>query len=217
MDSMLNMLLFTAMEAVLLVTALSLDAFTVSFAYGFGNIRIPMSSVFVISAICSVTLGFSLFLGSAAHGLIPSDVAKWISFGILFALGIIRLFDSTIKSLIRKKGQLSKEVKWKFFGLNLILYIYADPEKADRDLSRSISPNEAFSIAFALSLDGLAAGFSAGLTAIPVIPVVLMSLVITAAAVFLGSFAGKKLSVKETPDLSWFSGGMLLLLALFKL
>lgn len=217
MDPMLNMLLYTVMEAVLLVTALSLDAFTVSLAYGFGNIRIPISSVFVISTICSVTLGFSLLLGAAANGLIPREAAKWISFGILTALGFARLFDSTIKTLIRKKGALSKEVKWKFCGLNLILYIYADPEKADWDLSRSISPKEAFSIAFALSLDGLAAGFSAGLTAIPILPVVLLSLFITAAAVLIGSFTGKKLSIKKTTDLSWLSGGMLLLLALFKL
>lgn len=48
---MLPSALTPALEALLLVTALSVDAFVASFAYGANKIRIPLSSVAVINLI----------------------------------------------------------------------------------------------------------------------------------------------------------------------
>ncbi|MDA6840406.1 manganese efflux pump, partial [Escherichia coli] len=78
--------------------------------------------------------------------------------------------------------------------LNFILTVYADPEQADQDRSRLLSPAEAFSLAVALSLDGLAVGFGAALGSVGVWQSLLFSLFIGAGAVRLGAFLGNRLA-----------------------
>ena len=59
------------LEAFLLVAAVSLDAFVASFAYGTNKIKIPVTSLIVISVICSGMLAFFRFFAfavSAAGG-----------------------------------------------------------------------------------------------------------------------------------------------------
>lgn len=51
-----------ALQAFLLVTALSIDAFAASFAYGSKKIKIPASSIIVINLICSAILALALLL-----------------------------------------------------------------------------------------------------------------------------------------------------------
>ena len=98
-----------------------------------------------------------------------------------------------------------------------MLSIYADPEKADRDQSKTISPAEAASLAIALSLDGLAVGFGAAMGNVNAWAVVLWSLVTNTAAILLGALLGNKIAQKLTFNLSWVSGAILILLAISKL
>ncbi len=48
-------------ESLLLVLAVSLDAFVASIAYGTNKIKIPFVSATIINIICSSVLGVSLF------------------------------------------------------------------------------------------------------------------------------------------------------------
>ncbi len=48
-------------ESLLLVLAVSLDAFVASIAYGTNKIKIPFASATIINIICSSVLGLSLF------------------------------------------------------------------------------------------------------------------------------------------------------------
>ncbi|SNT19182.1 putative sporulation protein YtaF [Anaerovirgula multivorans] len=208
---------FSSLEAILLVTALSIDAFVASFAYGTNKIKIPFTSVTTINVICSTLLAMSLFLGSIVSQYIPSHLIKGICFTILFVLGTIKLFDSSIKSFIRKNKNLSKELKFSMFNLKLILNIYADPQEADRDYSRVLSPLEATSLAIAVSLDGLAAGFGVALVNINLMEVVLFSLISDMVAVMLGCYIGNKIAKKLTLNISWLSGVLLIILAILKL
>lgn len=208
---------YAVLEALLLVAALSVDAFTASFAYGTDKIRIPAASVVVISGICSGILAVSLFVGKGVAAWVPGWVTGYICFGILLALGLIKLFDSSIKSIIRKRDHFSKEIRFSMFSLNLILHIYADPQDADLDSSRRLSPKEAATLALALSLDGLAAGFGAGLASVNPFLAVAFSLIVGALAIVLGSFLGNRLAEHISVDLSWVSGAMLIVLAFLKL
>ena len=101
-------------------------------------------------------------------------------------------------------------------NFRFVLSVYADPENADTDDSRSISPKEALSLATALSLDGAAAGFGAALGqfAKPA-AVFFASLIIGAGAVFGGFFLGNLTAARlrsryhGCPELSlsrWHSG-----------
>lgn len=209
----MNSLLYPALEALLLVVALSLDAFIASFAYGAQRIKIPFSSVIIISIICTAMLGVSLLLGALLRPHLPQMATKVLCFAILFLLGVTKLCDSAIKTLIRRH----KKIHNSLFRLKFILDVYADPEKADRDGSRVLSPAEAASLAVALSLDGLAVGFGAALMKVNFLLVMLLSLVIGMLAVRLGGRIGNKAAQKLPFDLSWISGALLIMLAVLKL
>ncbi len=105
-----------------------------------------------------------------------------------FLLGVVKLFDSAIKMRIRKH-KIDRQVKFSFLSLHFILNVYADPQKADADQSRVLSPLEAVSVSVALSLDGLAVGFGAGLANVNFWEAVVISLLFSAAMVAAGSFS----------------------------
>lgn len=208
---------FSILQAILLVAALSVDAFVASFAYGSNRIHIPFSSIAVISFVCTAVLGVSLAAGHFIQPLIPQNMTRILCFLILFLLGIMKLFDSVLKNFIKKHQSAQKNLSFRLFDLRFILKIYVDSTAADQDLSRHLSIGEAASLAFALSIDGLAAGFGAGLAAVNFWQALMVSLLITAAAVTIGGRVGRKIADKLRFDLSWLSGFLLMLLAFLKL
>lgn len=208
---------FAILEPLVLVTALSVDAFVASFAYGTNQIKIPFRSVAVISGICSAILGVSLFLGSLVRPFMPEHLAGVLCFSILFLLGIAKLCDSAIKSLIRRSQGIHKKISFSAMHLRFILDVYANPENADSDCSKSLSAVEAAPLAIALSLDGLAVGFGAALSEAAPLRAVLFSLVANVIAVCAGSLTGNKVAAKIPLDLSWVSGLLLMVLAFLKL
>ncbi len=206
-----------AIEALLLALSLSTDAFVAGFAYGSNKIKIPILSVHIINTICCLILGVSLLVGALIRSFLPPSFTLFTCFIILFILGITKLLDSITKSLIRKYTHIHKEVRFSMFNFKFILKLYANPEEADIDASRTISSLEATSLAIALSLDGLAVGFGAALGNVNVLLVILFSLLSNAIAIVLGCFFGNQVANKISFDLSWISGLFLIILAFFKL
>ncbi|MCL2081399.1 MAG: manganese efflux pump, partial [Oscillospiraceae bacterium] len=135
---------------------------------------------------------------------------------ILLALGVSKLFDSFIKRAI-KRGKTSGRLRFKLLNLNFILHVYAEPEQADVDDSRTLSPKEAVYLAAAMSLDGVSVGFGTGLSGAGIIPVAGMSLLLGYLAVVSGASLGRRVAEKITPDLSWLSGALLIILAVLRL
>ena len=205
------------LEAVILASSLSLDAFFASFAYGSNKIKIPFSSAMIINLVCAVILGISLFLGAVIRPWLSPGLSSCICFLILFLIGMIKLLDNMTKSFIRKHGDLSKDIHFSLLNFKFVLNVYADPEKADADSSKSISPAEAFSLAIALSLDGMAVGFGAALGDVNSLAVFLSSLVTGAAAVLLGSLIGNKVASRLRFNISWLSGVILTILAVLNI
>ena len=204
-------------QVCLLAAALSIDALLAAFAYGSRNIQIPIRSVLLISLICSGILGLTLLLGAQIASLFNEGAAAWLSFGILFTLGVIRVFDSWLKNWIRRRGSSGSELKLQLFRLNFILQIYADPQTADLDGSRTLSAREAAALAVALSLDAIAAGLGIGLGGAIFLPATGLTFLTTAAAVLIGCKLGGKLAQKVDRDLSWLSGGLLIFLAVLQI
>lgn len=212
----MNFTLKTVVEVLLLVTALSLDAFVASFAYGSDHIKIPFSSFVTINAICVSFLGLSLVVGNFFSPFISPDLTKTISFWLMFLLGLVKLFDSTIKSYINKHKQLLKKFTFQMFRLNFILTVYADPKQADEDNSRRLSAGEAVSLAIALSIDGLAVGFGAALGELHIPLVLLCATITNMLAVAGGAKIGSMVAKATSLDFSWLSGLLLIILALLK-
>lgn len=209
--------LTSILEALFLVIALSIDAFVASFAYGSDRIHIPYVSVFIISGICSLVLGISLFVGVLVKPWVPASLIAWICFLLLFTLGAFKVFDSSVKRLIRKYQKVHRQVSFSIFQLHFLLQVYADPQSADYDHSRILNPSEAALLAISLSIDGLAAGFSAGLTNLNPWLVLLLSFICGAVMVISGSKLGKMMADNSRFDLSWMSGCILIILAFLKL
>jgi len=208
---------FILLEAFILASSLSFDAFAAGLAYGGSRIRIPFISTQIISFICSGVLGISLLAGIIVRPFLADWLTAAVSFAILLVLGIMKLLDGATKAFILRHNSLHREFKFSMFNFKFILHLYADPEKADIDGSRDISPAEAVSLALALSLDGLAVGFGASLGEIHIPAVIVCSLAANTAAVIAGSRLGGRLAKKIPLNLTWISGAILIGLAVAKL
>ncbi|MCL2672231.1 MAG: sporulation membrane protein YtaF [Clostridiales bacterium] len=213
---MMHFALLAILEAALLAASLSLDAFTAGFAYGANKTKLPMLSVQIINLICSGVTGISLFVGVLIKPYLPQRVTLAVSFAVLLLIGLAKLLDSVTKSVIRKHRDINRKISASFFNFKFVLHVYANPELADIDASKSISPKEAVLLALALSLDGIAVGLGAALTNVNAVAVLLCSLVTNTIFMIFGRYLGHKLASKTSFDLSWLSGAVLIGLAISK-
>lgn len=202
-----------ALEALILAAASSVDAFTAGFSCGVGKVRIPLCPLWIISGICSLTLGISLWLGNLLAPVIPEGLAQGIGGGLLMLIGVYKLFDSLVKRWIRRR---EREFHFQLFHVRCILKIYADPAEADWDASSRLSAGEAAALAAALSVDGLAAGFGAGLSMGSPLLTGVFSLLLSAGALLLGCRMGGVFSSRIRTDGAWLSGIVLILLGASK-
>lgn len=199
-------------ETLLLVAALSTDAFAASFAYGSDRIKIPIISICLISGICGFILMIALVCGEIVQTFLPFNTV-WLSFWILFILGTGKLLNCFLKRKIQKWKESRKQISFSCFHLTFLLDVYANPKEADSDLSKTLSPLEAIPLSIALSFDGLAAGFGMAFGDPSIWSLVVLSVVFNFLAIFFGDFLGKKAAEHTNLDLSWLGGVILILLA----
>lgn len=208
------------LQAIMITTALSMDCLVSGFAYGINKIKMPFLSVMIINLVCSAVLGISLFLGSIIGKYVPQIITLVLCVTILIVMGLIKILDSVVKSQVKKKKGIDKEIKFSFFNLKFIINILASPEDADIDKSKSLSPKEALVLAIALSLDGLAVGLGTGLisqSTISYIVIIAFSLITGTFFLILGRLIGKKIAQKTSLNLSWISGVLLIGIAIMKI
>ncbi|MDR0272017.1 MAG: manganese efflux pump [Clostridiales bacterium] len=207
--------MYALVEAMVLASSLSVDAFTAGFAYGSKKIRIPMSSLHIINIVCCAIIGIAMFFGHLAKPFLSDGFAAAVGFTILFLMGIAKLLDGIIKACIRKHTE--KEVKFSMFDIQFILHVYANPEAADADVSKHISAGEAVALSLSLSLDGMAVGFAAVLAGINPWALLGASLFTNIAAIVLGRKIGHSLAEKLPFNISWVGGIVLIALAFSRL
>ncbi|WP_353095326.1 sporulation membrane protein YtaF [Tissierella praeacuta] len=205
------------MENILLVLALSLDAFVASIAYGTNKIKMPFKSILIIDIICATFLALSIFFGLQIRKILPEHVALISGSIILILLGVYYLFESIFKSYLERKLKGNEKVKIKLFDIWFVIDVYVDETKADFNLSKNLDSKEAIYLATALSLDSLAVGFGSSLGNINYLQVIGLSLVVGMISIYSGLFIGKKIVEKTKINLSWLSGIILMVLGLLKL
>ncbi len=205
------------MFQILLVTALCIDAFSASFAYGIDKTKIPLISAAIISIVSTGFFALSLSIGSIAKQIIPANITGLICFIILLILGLIKTFECFLKSYIIKKQKYENPIELKLFDIRFVLTVYADNIKADADDSKVLSSKEALYLAVALSLDGFAAGFGGAMVDINILQIILLSLVSNILAISFGYVLGKFITENSKLDFSWLGGVLLIILAFMKL
>lgn len=213
----MNHLFLSISKLILLLTALSVDAFAASFAYGADQVRIPPLSAAIVASLSDIILIVSLFIGNLFKAYIPLKFTAFLSFIILFALGTTKLFDSAIKKKIKENRFNSKELHMSFKNLRFILTVYAEPQKANTTDVEVLSPSEAFSLGMALSLDSAAAGIGAASLDFSLWLAAVTAFIIGILAVYSGSKLGRILAAKSNFNFSIIGGILLIILALTKL
>lgn len=194
------------------ILVMSLDIFAASFVYGADRIKIPARSGLIMSIVCATTLELALFAGSTISGILPQKIGAYIGFLVLFVLGIMKLFDFLIKSWI-----CPCEKEFHFLSFHFFLRVVCDSKEADKDKSKILSAGEACLLALSLNIDEMAAGVGAGFSGSSELAVLATSLIFAFLSVYIGEYAGIKLSKKTNLNLSWLGGVILLALAFLKL
>lgn len=200
----------------LLAAALSLDAFAAGFLYGADRVRIPLSSAAVICALSAGTLTLALALGDAVSLFLPPALSSGICFFLLMTLGILKLFDTALKSAFRRLKKQGRTLSFTLSHITFLLTVYADPETANQTEPSILSPGESLFLGLALALDSITAGLGAGLFLNRLPLAALFSFFITWAALYGGHFLGSRAAVRKGPDLSWLCGLLLITLAFYK-
>ncbi len=205
------------MQTFLLIVALSIDVFLASMACGAEQIKIEKKTALCISAVCSGVLFLSLTLGNLLGGVIQEKYTAYLCFAGLLLIGVYKLLEYAIRAYIRKHKFVCKRVKITFSQLNFILSIYNNPVMADKDRSSVMSVTEGVFFALAMSFDGFFGGLGAAFLHISVAEAVVMNLLLSYAAVRVGSLAGMRTAVRREGDYSWIGGALFVLLAFSKL
>ncbi|RED84189.1 sporulation membrane protein YtaF [Cohnella phaseoli] len=217
----------------LLSFAVSLDGFGVGMTYGVRKIKIPVSSVAIISACSGLIILLSMMVGVAMTRWIPPQGASAVGAVILIGIGMWALLQF-IRSGERDERDRGKhgsagagaadtignapvlKMELKIFGF--IIQILRTPSAADMDRSGTISAGEAFLLGTALSLDAFGAGIGAALVGFPP----LLTAVVIAASSGLFLWSGTKFGMwasrwRWVKQLSMLPGIILILMGVFKL
>jgi len=203
------------LQAAVIAVSISVDALAVAFSYGTNKIKIPLPSMLVIAGICTITVAAAFFLGNLFVGFLPDTFLSWVSFIILFSIGVVKLFDSITKSVIRK--YLNREIIFSVFSFKMVLHVYADPEAADADTSKCISLKESIVLATSLSLDGFAVGLSAALIGVNGAALIIITFLTGFVALHFGERLGKVAVEKSRFNISWLGGAILICLSVVQL
>ncbi|WP_375140497.1 sporulation membrane protein YtaF [Cohnella herbarum] len=221
---------------VLLSFAVSLDGFGVGMTYGVRKIKIPVSSIFIISACSGLIILLSMMAGVALTGWMSPHGASATGAVILIGIGLAALIqfirsgeredrerrasnDGSEKAIGTKEMEPQAPVlqmELKVFGF--IIQILRSPSAADMDRSGTISAGEAFLLGTALSLDAFGAGIGAALVGYP--PFLTAVLIAASSGLFLwsGTQVGFVASGwRWVRQLSMLPGIILIAMGIFKL
>ncbi len=203
------------LDTLLLVTAVCLDSFIVSMAYGTNEIKVPKQSVFIIVFFGTFFLTLSLYVAGFLQHFLSKEFCSFLSFMILLLIGIISFFQSRVKLYLQKHKE--GKLKFKMKEISFVIDVYIDETKADRDCSKVLTSKEAIYLAFALSLDSLASGLAYGMTIKHPENVIVISFVMGVIFIYAGLAIGKRLAKSFPYDLSWLSGAILIILAFLRI
>lgn len=201
-------------QDIMLVLAVSIDAFLAAFSLGSEKIRIPPLSAAVISLICTAVLSCSILVSSLIGSALPEKYCLAFGGAILIIMGTVSLFQNMLKSALRKR-QGRGGISFHFFSFDFVISVYLDETQADSDRSKRLSAKEAVTLALVLSPDSLASGLGAGLGGSGLATIATAGIISGLAAVALGNILGRKVS-HHKPSISWLSGITLIILGIFK-
>ena len=194
--------------------AVTLDSLTAGLTYGTRKVHIQPLSYLILICIPALFITAANQIGTLLACLLPPQVLPWISFLLLFLLGISRIMESLIRRLAAKHPSLTRNRGCKIKQINIIFTIYLSPEYANGEDLQILSAKEALLLSLALSLDSILVGMAFTTEAVSWVFLFLLAVLFNLLFFLVGYLAGHVLCHLFHVDLSWLSGLLLLLLAL---
>lgn len=204
----------TLLPLFLFLTAVSIDSLTAGLTYGTQRVKIRRLAYLIVTFVPALFITLANRIGSWFYVFLPQSALPFLSFTLLFILGLSKLTESLLRLAVRKYPSLTRNWGLKIKQINIIFTVYLSPEDANQEDLQFLSAREALLLSLALSLDSVLAGMAFSAGPLPVLPLLLaaafFNLLLFTAGYALGHLASCVLRV----DLSWLSGLFLLLLAL---
>lgn len=217
----------------LLAFAVSLDSFGVGITYGLRQVKIPLLSIAIISALSGVVIGISMQVGVLLAHVVSPAIASVVGAIILIVMGMWSLIQMLVQ---KEKDQVLEPVKAKkieksahppmerqVFSLEirkfgLVIQILRTPSSADVDESGSISGYEAMWLGIALSLDAFGAGLGAALLGFSPLSTSLVIALFSGSFLVMGMNAGFRFATKSwTRHMTALPALMLIIMGIMKL
>lgn len=178
---------------ILFAASMSLDAAAVGFSYGMKKIRLPFASLVMLFVISSLMSAAGTFFGSAASQFMNEDASRYVSFVLLFGLGIWMIIDSFSERGKETPCERCEEKTFEFMvkSMGLSVKIIKHPIDCDFDKSSVIDLFEAVYLAFVLSVDSVCSclGFGLGTDASYIMPILMGAF--QSAFLYVGDLIGK--------------------------
>lgn len=202
-----------------------MDAFATGVAYGMRKIKLPFSSLLIISGLSVLAITLSMLAGSLLAGLVSETFARRLGGLILLLIGSWFAGQSLLKNSshnaysVPGETQVAKTLlQIRICALGLVIHVLREPQRADLDLSGEISTGEAFLLGAALAMDSFGAGFAACLLGFDLTRTAAMVGIGHILLTYLGLLAGRSFSA------TWFGkqfsvlpGCILIVLGLLKM
>ncbi|NLJ34419.1 MAG: sporulation membrane protein YtaF [Firmicutes bacterium] len=198
----------------LLAFAVSLDGFAMGVTFGLRDMRLPPTSLLTIALASSVAVLFAMQAGHLLGNILSVQLTRNLGALILILVGAWVLLTTCRPP--RQKGDTPGQVNLSFRAFGFVVQIIREPVRADLDKSGAISFGEALLLGLALALDALGAGFGASLAGYSPLWTSCLVGLFKIIMVTLGLQMGKK-CVQYNQRLSYFSGGILILIGLVSL
>ncbi|HWR44012.1 sporulation membrane protein YtaF [Sporomusa sp.] len=203
---------------VLLGFAVSLDAFAAGVAYGIKSIKVPANSLAVIGLITALCTSAAIALAYYLGSFINTSLAVAAGSLLLIAIGAWNIFQEYITKKTDHQEAVADDACLTFRIGRIVINIMADPETADIDHSRSISPSEAILLGLALGIDNMVATFAAALIKpLPLYTPAVMAF-IQALLIAVGISAASRLASDDLKKrFPYVPGAILIILGLMRL
>jgi len=209
----------------LFALALNMDSFAAGVAYGVRNIKLPVTSLAIISTMSMGAITMSMLMGSALAGYFSPIFAHRLGGIILLLIGLWVLIQSLQESRRENHvGETKDEantctiMQIHIRSLGLVIQILREPSRADLDRSGIISSKEAVLLGLALALDAFAAGFAVSMLGFSILPTALMVGIGHFVLTYLGLQAGMgAIATGLSQKISALPGFILIALGLFKI
>lgn len=147
----------------LLTVSVSLDALAAGTAYGFRGVRLGLASLLVVGLVTTSCTAAAMIGAQWLDGVMDTHAAMLLGAGLMMLLGLWNL----LQEYLAKRATAEGAPRALTIPLGrLVVLIMLNPETADLDDSKDISPREALLLGAALGVDNMVACFAASLMGI---------------------------------------------------